>query len=79
VLDGRIDSVAVKHPSLWHLVALKLHVLKQELPHRTLRDFNDVLELLRINRVDTQAEDFKRFCIKYGNLKLYETIVRGTR
>jgi predicted nucleotidyltransferase len=78
-VESTLGGVRVKHPSLRHLIALKLHVLKQELPHRTLRDFNDVLELLRINRVDTSAEDFKQLCLRYGNQKLYETLVRGTR
>ena len=78
-IDGTIGGVAVKHPSLKHLIALKLHVIKQELPHRHLRDFYDVLELIRINQLNVATEDFKEFCVKHGNAKLYEAIVKGAK
>src|SRR5690349_7028843 len=33
-MEGLLDTVKVKYPSLFHLIALKLHVLKQGLLHR---------------------------------------------
>lgn len=78
-IEGLIGGVAVKHPSLKHLIALKLHVVKQELPHRHLRDFYDVLELIRVNKLNVSTKDFQEFCEKHGNAKLYEAIVRGTK
>jgi predicted nucleotidyltransferase len=78
-VKGSLGGVEVKHPSLRHLIALKLHVLKQELPHRELRDLYDVIQLVNINKVDVRSDDFKTLCERYGNSKLYETIVRGTR
>ncbi|MDB6015733.1 MAG: hypothetical protein JWR19_222 [Pedosphaera sp.] len=78
-VEGSLGGITVKHPSLRHLIALKLHVLKQELPHRHIRDLYDVMELLRINKVDTTSQDFKQFCEKYGNSTLYESLVRTTK
>ena len=78
-VDGMLGGMSVKHPSLMHLVALKLHVLKQEMPHRELKDLYDVIQLMNINKVDARTDDFKQLCERYGNLKLYETIVRATR
>jgi len=78
-VDGMLGGVAVKHPSLRHLIALKLHVLKQEMPHRELKDLYDVIQLMNINKVDPRTDDFKQLCERYGNLKIYETIVRATR
>src|SRR5579872_5218140 len=53
-VEGQLGGVSVRHPSLRHLIALKLHVLKRELPHRELRDLYDVIQLVHVNQVDTQ-------------------------
>ena len=42
-VEGLLADAKVKHPSLHHLIALKLHVVKQGLPHREMKD------LLRCN------------------------------
>jgi hypothetical protein len=66
-----------RFPSLEHLIALKLHVLKQGLPHRTLRDMDDVINLLLANRVDLRQESWRKLFTKYGNRDLYEKIARA--
>ena len=76
-VEGVLGGVKVKHPSLLHLIALKLHVIKQALPHRELKDLYDVIQLVQINQVDTQAESFKELCEKFGNSKIYEILVRA--
>jgi hypothetical protein len=78
-VSGSLGGVEVKHPSLRHLLALKLHVLKQALPHRELRDLYDVIQLAHINKLDAAGDDFRRLCERYGNSKIHETIVRATR
>jgi len=72
-----LGKVTVKYPSLMHLIALKLHALKQELPHRELKDLYDVIQLVHVNQIDTGTTEFKELCDRFGNLKLYETIKRG--
>jgi predicted nucleotidyltransferase len=78
-MTASLGGVEVKIPSLRHLIALKLHVLKQGLPHRELRDLYDVFQLVNLNKIDVRSDDFKKLCERYGNSKLYETILRGTK
>lgn len=66
-----------RFPSLEHLVALKLHVLKQGLRHRALKDMDDVINLLLANRVDLRQENWKQLFVKYGNQDMYEKIARA--
>jgi len=54
-------------PSLIHLLALKLHALKQASPHRTAKDAEDVEMLIRRNRVDLHLPQFEGLFLKYGN------------
>jgi hypothetical protein len=66
-----------RFPSLEHLVALKLHVLKQQLRHRMLKDMDDVINLLLANRVDLRQENWRQLFEKYGSQDLYEKIARA--
>jgi hypothetical protein len=66
-------------PSLNHLLALKLHVLKQSLAHRTAKDAEDVEMLLRVNKIDLDAPAMRSLFLKYGNEQLYETFHRLLR
>lgn len=60
--------------SLEHLIALKLHVLKQGLRHRMLKYLDDVINLLHANRVDLSQDQWRQLFEKYGNRDLYERI-----
>ena len=85
--DGMLsDSVAkpggtmnVRVPSLQHLIALKLHVLKQGLRHRVLPDLDDVIELVLANGLDLREEKWRRLFDKYGNMDLYEKVRHATQ
>jgi hypothetical protein len=74
-----IGPVEVRFPALEHLLALKLHVAKQELRHRTLRDLDDIINLVLINRIDLDGEKWRQLFEKYGNAELYEKVARATR
>ncbi len=63
VLGGKTFHV----PSLDHLIALKLHVLKQGLSHRVIKDFTDVTSLAQINAIDITGDKFRALCEKYGS------------
>jgi len=64
----------VRIPSLEHLIALKLHVLKNTRPHRFLKDFLDVENLIRINKLDVKSENIRQLFARYGTLELYEKV-----
>lgn len=66
-------------PSLEHLLALKLHALKQAIPHRTAKDAEDVEMLIRRNHLDLRQPDYEKLFLKYGNLEIYETLLRLTQ
>jgi predicted nucleotidyltransferase len=72
-------AVAVRIPSLQHLIALKLHVLKQGLEHRMLGDLDDVVQLVLANRIDLDQQEWKETFEKYGHHELYEKVRRATQ
>lgn len=57
-----------------HLIALKLHVLKQDLAHRRIKDFLDVVELVRLNGIDLQSTEMREIFERYGTEDLYRRI-----
>ncbi len=66
-------------PCLDHLLALKLHALKQALPHRTSKDAEDVEVLARRNRLNLSDLRYEQLFLKYGNRELYDTFLRLLR
>ena len=64
-------------PSLNHLIALKLHSIKNNPKLRMSKDLPDIIELIKINKVDAKNKDFKDLCIKYGTQELYNEILNG--
>lgn len=61
-------------PSLWNLIALKLHSSKGS-KFRELKDLLDIVLLVRINDIDPKTDRFRNFCLKYGNEDLYKKII----
>lgn len=64
-----------KVPSLNHLIALKLHSIKHNPNLREYKDFPDIMELIRINKIDVKKSEFKELCLKYGTEGLYRRII----
>jgi predicted nucleotidyltransferase component of viral defense system len=60
--------------SLEHLIAMKLHALKFGDETRHARDLLDVVELARVNGLDTASAAFRTLCLKYGTSELYERV-----
>jgi predicted nucleotidyltransferase len=68
------NSLAV--PAMEHLLALKLHALKHTHPRRTVKDFQDVVELIRANRdqLDIESDRVRRLFEKYATIQWYEKV-----
>ena len=64
-------------PSLYHLVALKLHSIKHNPKIRLTKDFPDIINLIRINGMDSKSGKFKELCLKYGTAELYNKILEA--
>jgi len=63
-------------PCLDHLLALKLHALKQAQAHRTSKDADDVEMLARRNRLNLRDPRYEQLFLKYGTREIYETFLR---
>ena len=74
--DANFYGIETRVPSLHHLLALKLHALKNTRFHRFLKDFLDVENLMQINRLDVKSESIRELFLKYGTPDLYEKISR---
>ena len=61
-------------PSVEHLIALKLHSMKGNYKIRWTKDFPDVISLIRANKINIQADQFKAMCLKFGTPELYQLI-----
>ena len=72
------QGVPVRVPSLEHVMALKLHVSKQELRHRRLYDWDDIVNLVLHNKIDLREPRWRAVFEKYGTLDLYEKVRRAT-
>lgn len=59
-------------PALEHLIALKLHAIKNTRRHRFLKDFLDVENLIRVNQLNMKSENIRRLFEKYATLEVYE-------
>jgi len=81
ILEAGVDAVFYgvksKVPSLEHLIALKLHALKNTRLRRFLKDFMDVENLIQINRLDIKSVKIRSLFDKYGTQDLYEKISRS--
>ncbi len=80
--DGEKIGIAGKRfivPSLDHLLALKLHSVKFNPKMREFKDFPDIINLLRINKVNVKTDRFRKLCLKYGTKELYRKILKNVK
>jgi hypothetical protein len=75
-LPVQVMGASLRMVSVKHLIALKLHVLKQGKLPRFLDDFLDVVELVKSNRLDLQSPEFHDLFLRYGTTDLYEKVRR---
>ena len=64
-------------PSLEHLIALKLHALKNGRFERFLKDFLDTENLILVNGLDIKSENMRQLFAKYGTMELYDKVSRS--
>ena len=63
-------------PSVFHLIALKLHSIKNN-PKREITDFPDIIRLISYNNIDVDSGDFRALCLRFGTEDLYERIKKS--
>ncbi len=78
-VPARVFGTSLYMVSLNHLIALKLHVLKQGKLQRVLKDLNDVVELAKANRLDLKSFEMRDLFLRYGNAEIYDQVQRLTQ
>lgn len=63
-------------PSSKHLIAMKLHALKQADTISRLKDLLDLTTLVKHGKIDIQDKAFERLCLKYGTRDIYEELIK---
>ena len=61
-------------PSLNHLIAMKLHAIKQN-PEREIKDLLDIANLIKEHNVSVLSESFRALCLKYGPDTTYDKLL----
>jgi hypothetical protein len=64
-------------PSLFHLIALKLHSIKHNPKIRLIKDLPDIIHLMRINEISPKDDKFRELCSKFGTKDLYQKILEA--
>lgn len=59
--SGVLENQPVVVPALPHLLGLKLHALRHGHPDRQVRDFGDVVELVRRHKVNLPRPNIRRY------------------
>ena len=80
IKDGKIAEVVGEKliiPSINHLIALKLHAIRNNQKNRIWKDLPDIIRLIEVNNIDCKTAGFKDLCLKYGNSEIYQTILKN--
>ncbi len=62
--------------SLEHVIALKLHAIRNNPDVREYTDLPDIINLIKVNHLDIRTESFKKMCHRYGSADLYARILK---
>lgn len=52
-----------------------ISTIKHNLKIRESKDLPDIIDLIRINKIDFKGKEFKELCLKYGTEEIYRKIV----
>ena len=66
-------------PSLDHILAMKLHTMKNDRLSRGLDDLLDVVWLVRRNSVDPRSERLRTLCLKFGDDAIYRSVLEALK
>jgi hypothetical protein len=72
-----MEGATVQIPALPHLIALKLHALRQGAHHRHTRDFGDIVELALINNLNLATPEYAAILDRYADTATREKLARA--
>ena len=73
-VEAKVDGAQVRVVSLPHLIALKCHALQHSKSVRRLKDMDDLVQLILINRLDLNQPELQAIILKHGNPETYEKL-----
>jgi hypothetical protein len=68
------SAAGAKVVSLRHLLALKCHAIKHGHRGRIVKDADDVIRLVQVNKVDMDESSIRDLFLKHGTVELYEEV-----
>lgn len=75
----RLPGVNAHMVSLLHLIALKCHAVKHGHGERKIKDGDDLIELIKNNRLDLQVPELRATIVQHGDEELYGKLQRACR
>ena len=73
-VKATVEDVQVRVVSLLHLIALKCHSFQHSKSMRRLKDMDDLVQLVLINRLDLKDPELRATILKHGNPETYEKL-----
>lgn len=73
-VETKVAETPVRVVSLLHLIALKCHALQHSNSVRRLKDMDDLIQLILINRLDLNEPEIRATILKHGNVEIYEKL-----
>lgn len=64
-------------PSLNNLIALKLHSIRYNPKLREYKDLPDIINLIKVNKVNFKNQKFQELCLKYGTEEIYKKMLNS--
>lgn len=78
-VDAPASTAGMRMVCLRHLLALKSHAIRHGHSGRIEKDVDDVIGLVRANRVDVAEPEWRQLFLKYGPPELHEKLLRLER
>lgn len=82
---GKLAATSISNPygpdfpriiSLESLVAMKCHAVRNGHAGRVVKDADDLIHLFMANRLDPEADEWRKLILKFGTEELYEKLRR---
>ncbi len=70
-----LGSMEFSVPAPLHLVALKLHALREEQRVRRGKDYQDVLEIIRLTGINTKGQEFQQILDRYATESIRNRLI----
>lgn len=71
-----LEGALIQVPRLSHLIALKLHAIRENPTKRHARDMGDIVELLTVNGIDLEVPEFRAIFDRYATAALRAELER---